>query len=134
MTVRTYLHSNQKRAEAVALLDSGATENFMNLDYAKWMGFIIKRLSQPCTLLNIDRTPNKAGTLQFYTDVNLRTGVVTKDMRFFLTNLGDHKIILGYPWFAAKQPKIDWARGWIDHTQLPIIIRSHDAHKVQFLP
>jgi hypothetical protein len=134
MTVRTYLHSNRKRAEAIALLDSGATENFMNLDYAKWVGFTIKRLMQPRTLLNVDGTPNKAGTLQFYTDVNLRTGTVTKEMRFFLTNLGDHKIILGYPWFAAKQPKIDWAKGWIDHTQLPIIIRSHDAHKAQFLP
>jgi hypothetical protein len=134
MTVRTYLHSNRKRAEAVALLDSGATENFMNLDYAKWLGFTIKRLPQPRTLLNVDGTTNKAGTLQFYTDVNLRTGTVTKEMRFFLTNLGDHKIILGYPWFAAKQPKVDWARGWIDHTQLPIIIRSHDAHKAQFSP
>ncbi len=30
-------------------------------------------------------------------------------MRYFLTDLGDHKIILGYPWFVTAQPKIDWA-------------------------
>src|SRR5712671_4515002 len=49
-------------------------------------------------------------------------------------DMGDHKIILGYPWFAANQPKIDWARGWIDTTQLPLIIRSSNAIKPQFTP
>ncbi len=53
-------------------------------------------------------------------------------MRFFLTQLGEHKAILGYPWFAAVQPKIDWKRGWIDHTQLPIVFKASDAAKAQF--
>src|SRR3981081_4188953 len=48
-------------------------------------------------------------------------------MRFFLTNLGEQKVILGYPWFAAMQPKIDWARGWIDYDQLPVVLRSNNA-------
>src|SRR6266478_9421156 len=55
-------------------------------------------------------------------------------MRFFLTQLGEHKAILGYPWFAAVQPKIDWRRGWIDHTQLPIVFKTADAAKARFLP
>ncbi len=54
--------------------------------------------------------------------------------RFFLTELGEHKAILGYPWFAATQPKIDWKRGWIDHTQLPIVFKAPDAAKAHFLP
>ena len=53
-------------------------------------------------------------------------------MRFFLTQLGEHKAILGYPWFAAMQPKIDWRWGWIDHTQLPIIFKAPDAMKANF--
>jgi len=55
-------------------------------------------------------------------------------MRFFLTELGEHKAILGYPWFAAVQPKINWKRGWIDHTQLPIVLKAANAMKAQFLP
>ena len=31
MTVQTYIHSQSKRAEIITLVDSGATENFMNL-------------------------------------------------------------------------------------------------------
>ncbi len=55
-------------------------------------------------------------------------------MRFFLTELGEHKAILGYPWFAATQPKIDWKRGWINHTQLPIVFKAPDTAKARFLP
>jgi hypothetical protein len=32
------------------------------------------------------------------------------------------------------QPKIDWAKGWLDHAQLPIVIRAPDAAKAQFIP
>src|SRR5712672_3682916 len=55
-------------------------------------------------------------------------------MHFFLTDIGDHKVILGYPWFAANQPKIDWAPGWIDTTQLPLILHSTNTLKPQFSP
>jgi len=55
-------------------------------------------------------------------------------MRFFLTQLGKHKAILGYPWFTAVQPKINWKKGWIDHTQLPIVFKAPNMAKAQFMP
>ena len=54
----------------------------------------------------------------------MQTGQQRTKLRFFLTNISESKIILGYPWFAATQPNIDWARGWIDADQLPLIIRN----------
>jgi len=42
MTVHTYIHTIAKHAEMVALLDSGATENFLNLTYARWLKIPIK--------------------------------------------------------------------------------------------
>jgi hypothetical protein len=54
-------------------------------------------------------------------------------MRFFLMDLGEHKAILGYSWFAAMQPKIDWKNGWIDKSQLPIILRTENSAKVTYL-
>jgi hypothetical protein len=53
-------------------------------------------------------------------------------MQFMLSNLGEQKAIFGYPWFAAMQPQIDWARGWIKHEQLPIVVRSLDVQHAQF--
>ena len=128
MTLRFYAHSSRKRTEGIALLDSGATENFMSLEYAKWLGLPIKRLPKPRTLLNVDGTLNKQGKLEYYADLQVQTGSQRQNMRFFLSNLGEQKAILGYPWFAAVQPKIDWAKGWIDILQLPIVLHAHDAH------
>ncbi len=134
MTVRVFIHSNSKRAETISLLNSGATENFLNLNYAKWLKLPIKQLPFPRKLFNVDGTENKAGQLQFYTDLAIRTGSTSTNMRFFLTQLEEHKAILGYPWFTAVQPKIDWRRGWIDHTQLPIVFKTSDAAKAHFVP
>ena len=134
MTIRFYVHSIAKRAEAVALVDSGATENFMNLTYAKWLKLPIQHMRQTRKLYNVDGTENKSGELRYYTDLAVQTGTTNTTMRFFLSDLGEHKAILGYPWFAAAQPKIDWKRGWIDHTQLPIILRAPNAKKARFIP
>ena len=134
MTIRFYVHSIAKRAESIALLDSGATENFMNLAYAKWLRLPIKQLPEPRPVLNVDGTENKSGKLKYYTDLNVQTGQATTTLRFFLSDLGEHKVILGYPWFAATQPRIDWKKGWIDHSQLPIVLRAPNVQKAIFVP
>ncbi len=108
MTVHVFIHSIAKRAETISLLDSGATENFLNIDYTRWMDLPIKKMPYLRKLFNVDRMENKAEELRFYTNLNIHTGANTITMRFFLTQLGEHKVILGYPWFAAMQPKIDW--------------------------
>jgi hypothetical protein len=82
----------------------------------------------------VDGTPNQAGDLKYYTDLTTRTGMAGRTLRYFLSDLGENKVILGYPWFTAAQPKIDWARGWIAHDQLPIMLRAPDAAKARFLP
>ena len=71
MTIRFYVRSITKRAKAIALLDSGATENFMSLGYARWLQLPIKQLSQPRPLYNIDGSENKSGHLLFYMDLQV---------------------------------------------------------------
>jgi hypothetical protein len=134
ITIRTFIHSKLKRAEAVALLDLGAMENFMNLQYAKYLQLPIRCLKEPQKLYNMDGTPNRSGELQYFTDLQVQTGTQCSILRFFLSDLGENKAILRYPWFTAFQPRIDWKGGWIDHTQLPIIFRTQDADKARFLP
>jgi hypothetical protein len=128
MTLRVFIHSRSKRAETVALLDSGATENFMNIRYAQKMGLPIQRLTEERRLFNVDGTQNRAGSLKYFTDITTRTGEKAMRLRYYLTDLGENQVILGYPWFASAQPQIDWAKGWIDYTQLPIVLRSDNAN------
>ena len=132
MTIQFYTQSIAKRAKATALLDSGATKNFMNLGYAWWLHLPIKQLSQPQPLYNVDRSENESGWLIFYTDLQVQTRQQTTNLRFFLSDLGEHKAILGYPWFTAFQPHVNWKRGWIDTTQLLIIFSAPNAAKAKY--
>ena len=61
----------------------------------------------------------------------MQTGNQRVWLRFFLTDLADQKAILGYPWFVANQPKINWAQGWIDSDQLPLILHTRKALESQ---
>jgi hypothetical protein len=134
MTVWFFVYSIVKRAKAIALVNSGVTENFTNLIYAKWLWLPIKQLSKPRKPLNVDGTENKSRELKHYTDLLVQTGKTYTTLCFYLSDLGEQKAILGYPWFAAIQPNIDWKRGWIDHTQLPIILWVDNAKWAWFIP
>ncbi len=134
MMLHVYMHSKLKRADTIALLDSGATENFMSLQYAKYLQLPIKVLIELWRLFNVDGTWNKAGDLKYYTDLHTKTGTTQRTLWYFLLDLGENRVILGYPWFTAMQPKINWAMDWISHNQLPIVLWSPDTAKAWFLP
>ena len=132
MSIRVFLHTSNKRAETPALLDSRATENFISKKYAQWLQLPFSRLEKLRAVYNVDSSKNKQGDIRFYTDLEVQTGGQKKTMRFFLTDLGPQSIILGYPWFAGMQSNIDWARGWLDYAQLPVVLKTQNAHKARF--
>ena len=134
MSIKVYVNTLNKRAETAALLDSGATENFITTHYANWLRLPIKQLPRARKVCNVDGTSNKQGNITHFTDLEVQTGAKRVKMRFFLTDLGEQKVILGYPWFAAMQPKVDWACAWIDYEQLPVVLRMPNAHKAIFSP
>ncbi len=74
MMLCVFTHLRSKRAKTIALLDSGTTENFMSLPYAKYLHLPIKTLAEPWRLFNVDRTQNQAGDLKYYINMSIRTG------------------------------------------------------------
>src|SRR5580692_4059749 len=91
------------------------------------MHFPIKRLERPQPIYNVDGTRNKNRDIEHYTDLEMQTGTQKTWLQFFLTDLGEQKVILGYPWFTATQPKIKWARKWLESEQLPLILHTRIA-------
>ena len=73
MRIKFYVHSKTKRSVDEALVDSGATENFMNLGYAQNLQFPIRPLPEPQMVYNIDGSPNQSGEIKDYTDLNVQT-------------------------------------------------------------
>jgi len=64
--------------------------------------------------------------------MSIRTESKKTHLRYFLIDLGENQVILRYLWFASAQPRINWAKGWINYMQLPIVLRSNDADKAIF--
>jgi hypothetical protein len=121
-------------ADKKALVDSGATDNFMHPAFAKRMGLGLQKLPNPKKIYNIDNTSNKSGMITHYLDLNIRTRGIHKEMRFLVTDIGHKEILLGYPWLATFEPKFNWKSAIIDEQVLPIIISSINPRIPQSQP
>jgi len=45
-------------------------------------------------------------------------------LQFLITNLGKDKVILGYPWFTAFEPKIQWREATLEEEYQPVVITT----------
>ena len=91
-----------------ALLDSGATDNFIDQRTIKRLGISTRRLDRPRILYNVDKTENRSGRITNYVDLEVTRGIQTKVQRFYVANLGTDRFILGFPWLYEFNPEIDW--------------------------
>jgi hypothetical protein len=121
-------------ADKKALVDSGATDNFMHPTFAKRMGLGLQKLPTPKKIFNIDNTTNKSGMITHFLDLDVCTNGIHKEMRFLVTDIGQEEILLGYPWLATFEPKFNWRSVVVDECILPIIISSINPQAIKTQP
>src|SRR5487761_1741718 len=102
------LHSFNGMAEDQALIDSGATGNFIDHRFTTKYHLGTRKLDPPLHIRNVDGTKNSAGAKTDYCDLRIKIGQQEHRIRFLITNLGTDRIIFGYPWLAQFNPDIDW--------------------------
>ena len=98
-------------AEERALIDSGASENFMDHRMIQRLGIGTRTLPEPRRVFNVDGTENKGGTLTDYCTLRVRRGEHESLQKFYITHLGSERAIFGYPWLKEFRPSIDWDQG-----------------------
>jgi hypothetical protein len=76
-------------ANRKALVDSGATDNFMHPTFTKKMGLGLQELPQPKKIFNIDNTTNKSGMITHFLDLDVCTNGIHKEMCFLITDIED---------------------------------------------
>ncbi len=94
-----------------ALIDSGATENFVDPRTVSQMKLPTKKLDRDWTIHNIDGTTNFTGSITWKCTLNVQVGGQTNEQEFFITNLGQDRVVLGYPFLQTFNPQIDWDKG-----------------------
>ena len=105
-------HTYLGKAEEKALIDSGATDNFIDYKSVVRLRLGTKALKQHRPVRNVDGSLNRAGTISRYCDLIVQKGQQKERTRFYVTNLGKDRVILGYPWLAKFNPQISDGKVW----------------------
>jgi hypothetical protein len=95
-------------------------ENFMDQATVKKLKLGTKKLKYQIPVRNIDGTNNKAGHITDYIDLIIVQGTRKIPTKFYITNLGGDRAILGYPWLRDFNPDIDWPTGKLRGPQIEI--------------
>ena len=97
-----------KTTKLDALLDCGATHNFIDPRTIKTLAMGTNLLKQPLIVHNMDGTVNQGGTITSYCNLWVRRGTQVEKLGFYVANLGQDRMILGYPWFQKFNPNFNW--------------------------
>ena len=62
---------DETKAAEQALLDSGATDNFIDQRTVKCLNIPMRHLDRPRILYNVDKTENRSGHITHYTDLEI---------------------------------------------------------------
>jgi len=116
-----------------ALLDSGATDNFINKDFVRTKGISTQNISRPIPVFNVDSSPNEAGQISKVVDVVLHYKTHSERMLLAVSNLGKQSMILGYTWLKDHNLEVNWQTGEVQINRYPprcegcCIIRKEQA-------
>ena len=118
--MKFYFCSKHGMAAKIALIDSGATENFLDHNTTKRPEITPKELPMPRIMNNVDGTLNQSGLVRNYYNFCLRMEDHETIQRFYIRGIGMDRFILGFPWLQEFNPQINWAKWKVEGPHLAI--------------
>ncbi|KNZ77982.1 hypothetical protein J132_02923, partial [Termitomyces sp. J132] len=109
----------QQTCGVTALLDSRAMGLFLDLKFVKCYSLTTQPLLKPILVYNIDRTPNKAGTISSVVDLVLYYQNHVEHAVFAVTSLGRQDMILSFTLLHKHNPEVDWTKGEVTMSRCP---------------
>ncbi|KAF5366729.1 hypothetical protein D9758_006582 [Tetrapyrgos nigripes] len=114
-----------RKIDTNALIDSGAEGIIINSQFAQENQLTLLPIEKLFPVRNVDSSENTMGWVREYTIQNLR--IYSQDNRayheekaeFYVTDIGDHDIILGTDWLEEHNPDIDWSVSRIGMIRCP---------------
>ena len=100
----------RQKVQTEALVDSGATTNFVDRVIVENNNLATHKLANPYRVINADGTPNKAGQITEYVRAYVEIGSHKTTQHLFVTNLGNKEMMIGYLYLYKHNPNIDWQK------------------------
>ena len=97
-----------KECTTTALVDSGASENFIDKAYAEASGIPMQQKTTPRRVLTVDGREVTGGPVTHDIQIRLTINHHEEDIRLHCITIGNAPIILGLPWLKLHVPVIGW--------------------------
>jgi hypothetical protein len=94
-----------------AMVDCGATENFINKEYAERNGIPLNEKTVPRRVLAMDGREVVSGPVTHDAVVKLKINNHHETIKLHCITIGNSPIIVGLPWLRRHNPNIDWKEG-----------------------
>ena len=121
MTIKVSIRLYYKEARVNVLLDSGATDNLIDRNLVNKLGLGTTPLEPPRLVRNVDGSLNKDGTITNKCQLWIKRGKSETPFQFFVTSLGEDRMIFGYPWFEHENPEINWKKQELKGEQIELL-------------
>ncbi|CAK6981241.1 uncharacterized protein LOC108874699, partial [Scomber scombrus] len=113
------IHQTQRTLPVGVLIDSGADDNFIDINFVREHNLSVCQLDQPKRIVAIDGHPIYSVTHKTQPIKLTLSGNLHEQAELFVISSPLNPIILGLPWLQTHNPHIDWAmasiRNWSDH-------------------
>ena len=102
------LQGKTKTVDTTALIDSGATGNFMDVCLLSLNNFTLICLPEPIVTYNVDGTKNLKGTIHWKAKTVLTLKDHSDPIELMILWLSKPRVIFGMPWLQKWNPRINW--------------------------
>jgi len=106
--VKIQLHGEKESVTINAMIDSGATEDFMDQEVCNKHGIKMIKAKNPREIYLADGKPSAMGPVTHMTNVPMDISGHRELATFQVANLQNHDVILGIPLLSEHNPTIDW--------------------------
>ncbi len=105
------LSTGGRRIETIAMIDSGAAGNFIDVSFAKSHNIPLISCESRVAVAALDGRPLGSGRIKYITpEIQLQTGALhTEFIRLFAIESPQNPVILGLPWLERHNPRISWS-------------------------
>ena len=106
--IKMYLHGKQDTVAINPMIDSGATEDFIDQEVCNKHKIKTIKATNPRETYLVDGKPSAMGPVTHIAKVPMDINRHRELATFQVANLQHHEVILGMPWLKEHNPTIDW--------------------------
>jgi len=105
--VKIQLHGGKESVTINAMIDLGATEDFIDREVCNKHGIKMIKAKNPREISLADEKPSAMGSVTHMTKVPIDISSYRELASFQVANLQNHEVILGMSWLREHNPTID---------------------------